>query len=651
MNLQGTMVSAASARRVGRGALAVLFLGLAAPSQATVYYVRTTGSDTFNGTSPATPWATIGKANSTVVAGDIVYVGPGTYSQAVGPNASGTSEATRIRFIGNGTDPATVNVPGSSFGRRYVSVIGFHMTSNVSFGESAQFCRMDSCIIEGSIWWGGADDCGVHHTVIPPGVNRKVAGDALGVPGNVCYRDTIADCTMTLGLQITSYAALYHRNQSDFYYARNRMFLTRDGADPTLNSARWLNECHRFKFVDNYWQINNTSTVLYYGMENRDSVESCVFLRDTMVNIGYQQRNLMTGTGTYGSGTCRNNQYINCVYVNETSCAFPFEWQAGISGDLLQNSVFAASTGPGLYIQTVRENEVTNTSQIRHCTLVGGPSNGFGVVLTNDRTTPYTGELVMKDNILFTPGTFGVNNWGAHNDPRYWGAAPDKLTADNNLYFAIGGGTNSAIAWESAAGQQHSGAGSGQGWCSSFAQDCASRYGDPRFVASVVPTNGALPDFHLLAGSAAIGMASDGSDVGAYPFGSGGPDLTPPAAVSNLDTLMVNDQNVTLRWTATGDDGTSGMASAYDLRYSASPITSANFSSATAVPVQPVPQAPGTVQSYLMTGLTPGTTYYFAIKVGDEAGNWSAISNVLNVRTYATDTRPPASIQDLTSGL
>src|SRR5262249_27579751 len=141
------------------------------------------------------------------------------------------------------------------------------------------------------------------------------------------------------------------------------------------------------------------------------------------------------------------------------------------------------------------------------------------------------------------------------------------------------------------------------------------------------------------------------SDVGAYPFGSGGPDTTPPGAVSNLDTLMVNDQNVTLRWTATGDDGSSGMASAYDMRYSTSPITAANFASATAVPVQPVPQAPGTVQSYLMTGLTPGTTYYFAIKVGDEAGNWSAISNVLNVRTTASDVRPPASIQDLTSGL
>ena len=45
--------------------------------------------------------------------------------------------------------------------------------------------------------------------------------------------------------------------------------------------------------------------------------------------------------------------------------------------------------------------------------------------------------------------------------------------------------------------------------------------------------------------------------------------------------------NVTLRWTATGDDGTSGTATQYDLRYSLAPITAQNFTSASAIPGVP----------------------------------------------------------------
>jgi Leucine-rich repeat (LRR) protein len=40
-----------------------------------------------------------------------------------------------------------------------------------------------------------------------------------------------------------------------------------------------------------------------------------------------------------------------------------------------------------------------------------------------------------------------------------------------------------------------------------------------------------------------------------------------------------------------------------------------------------VPLATGRIQNLLMTGLTPGTTYYFAMKSSDDHGNWSDISD------------------------
>lgn len=83
---------------------------------------------------------------------------------------------------------------------------------------------------------------------------------------------------------------------------------------------------------------------------------------------------------------------------------------------------------------------------------------------------------------------------------------------------------------------------------------------------------------------------------------------------------------VILTWTATGDNGNEGRASEYDLRYSSSPITAENFYQATRVEDMLPPQAPGTKEVRHVSGLTPGTVYYFALKVGDEAGNWSPMA-------------------------
>jgi len=47
--------------------------------------------------------------------------------------------------------------------------------------------------------------------------------------------------------------------------------------------------------------------------------------------------------------------------------------------------------------------------------------------------------------------------------------------------------------------------------------------------------------------------------------------------------------------------------------------------------------------------LSRQVTYYFAAKVADEAGNWSAMSNVPTATT--PDTKAPASISDLVVGL
>jgi hypothetical protein len=110
-------------------------------------------------------------------------------------------------------------------------------------------------------------------------------------------------------------------------------------------------------------------------------------------------------------------------------------------------------------------------------------------------------------------------------------------------------------------------------------------------------------------------------------------DNTRPARITDLTRDMETNSAISLYWTAVGDDGTSGTASYADLRRSTSPIDSLNFGSATAVNPQPVPVCTGTTQIQVVTGLSPNTTYYFAVKFSDESGNVSLISNVVSGTT------------------
>src|SRR5438477_20519 len=73
-------------------------------------------------------------------------------------------------------------------------------------------------------------------------------------------------------------------------------------------------------------------------------------------------------------------------------------------------------------------------------------------------------------------------------------------------------------------------------------------------------------------------------------------DGTPPAAITSLVTTTKTASSITVNWTAPGDDGAVGTATAYDLRYSTSSITEGNFASASQVSGEPAPAVAGTAE-------------------------------------------------------
>ncbi len=124
---------------------------------------------------------------------------------------------------------------------------------------------------------------------------------------------------------------------------------------------------------------------------------------------------------------------------------------------------------------------------------------------------------------------------------------------------------------------------------------------------------------------------------------------TPPSSVTDLVASNPTNTTVKLDWTSTGDDGLVGTASSYEIRYSTTPITAVNFSGAMLVGSPPVPSVSGSAETKTVGGLTPGEAYYFALKVLDEAGNKSGLSNVAVGTTV--DDIAPSTVTDLSATL
>jgi hypothetical protein len=110
-------------------------------------------------------------------------------------------------------------------------------------------------------------------------------------------------------------------------------------------------------------------------------------------------------------------------------------------------------------------------------------------------------------------------------------------------------------------------------------------------------------------------------------------DNIAPAEVTSLAATANTTNSITLNWTATGDDGDTGTAFLYDVRYSTSPITEENFEAAIQAEKEPVPSEAGTPESFVVSGLEFNTTYYFALKVRDRQFNFTGMSNTAQATT------------------
>ncbi len=133
-------------------------------------------------------------------------------------------------------------------------------------------------------------------------------------------------------------------------------------------------------------------------------------------------------------------------------------------------------------------------------------------------------------------------------------------------------------------------------------------------------------------------------------------DTVGPNAINDLTVYKTSATEIYVFHTSPSDD-TGAQVASYDFRYSSSPITEANFTSATPASTGSdkcgdlTPIYPGTYYGCRFTDLTIGNTYYMAAKSLDEDGNISPISNVVYASTIIelTDFTSPCAIADLSA--
>ncbi|MFH1897498.1 MAG: fibronectin type III domain-containing protein [Candidatus Desantisbacteria bacterium] len=98
-------------------------------------------------------------------------------------------------------------------------------------------------------------------------------------------------------------------------------------------------------------------------------------------------------------------------------------------------------------------------------------------------------------------------------------------------------------------------------------------------------------------------------------------DHIPPATITNLAAQTSTTNSITLNWSISGDDGNTGTASWYHIRYATALANVVDYG------IQ-LPLLAGNAGSCTITGFAPETTYYFIIQASDDVWNTSAPSLV-----------------------
>ena len=107
-------------------------------------------------------------------------------------------------------------------------------------------------------------------------------------------------------------------------------------------------------------------------------------------------------------------------------------------------------------------------------------------------------------------------------------------------------------------------------------------------------------------------------------------ESTPPGPVNDFRLTTVTRSTIALAWSAVGDDGDSGSAAYYDLRWSTDEITTSSFDIANQISDTRMPLRAGETETAVIRGcFEEGRAVHIALRVYDKAGNRSQSATLI----------------------
>jgi len=568
--------------------------------------------------------------NANIAAGDTVKLSDGTYATGIRITQTGTL-ANPMVILGNPADSSAVQVAS-------------YQAISTAPPKSGDYTHLRWLTITGAFEMGSETSGPGSITVMPIGVqvvkcriedaDFPVVGGSLLLDSLMCpnaYRlDMDQNSTfVTYSNDVTvknsvftgtysgsgDYQALKLRRMQNFTFFNNTMTTTStQSSGYTFAIELYLsNNClfqnNRITFT------NNSSAGTDMVISTRDTSNRIRWVGNTITSNGSTACGIrISHNGSHDGASFKHAWIGNVIKIGNPDGNGAFRWEVDSDDDTLMFNVIASgNTQPALSQHS--GNDLTD-ALIRHNTFF---SSGAQVVSLNGNSTSgckWVGNLAYST---------AANSAAA-------GSATvrllESIAADSMGTIYTPGGSSGNALYRSTSGLGTPGSGG------AFGVSGKAVWGSPRFVDSTYATFDAGISSTGYARNPTSPCLQDGFS-GAFSDASGGSgDVTPPA-VSTLGG-STGRETILLGWLAPADDSSfacSGSASAYDLRYSTSAINSGNFEGASPVSGTPSPSTPGSEECVLLQGLSDCTTYYFAIKTRDDAGNWSLLSNVKSLTT------------------
>ncbi len=546
-------------------------------------------------------YATVQAAVDAASDGDVIQIFSGTYTQE-----AGWANITKnyLRIIGMGEFRPVIDAAGSCLDGKGIFVISGHDTvvqnlefdnaRNTAAGNAAGICLQDR--------------------------NLAIANCCFRDCDNGLVADGLSDSTITVDC-------------SEFNHNGHG-----DGLSHNINVGAVDSFMMKFCWVHNanagceVRTLARTNSIFYNRIGNEGgngTYEIDAANGGTTWIIGNEIEQSATGTndtilayGDEGTNPSMDLYVVNNTFVNNNA-AGTFVNNAGTAAALLENNIFQGAgtvlNGPG----TQTTNLVTTDAKLRDpahydfrltpdSTDAIGQGTAPGYVGTEALSPPYQYVHPCSYKERTTESAVDIGAYMsapavvANAGPNQSVFRPEAITLNGS---ATGGDGVLNYTWTMA-----SGPGVVTFADSGAAVTTATFTESGQYVLQLMASDG------VVSGTAAVTVNVD-----------------PPADITDLAAGDPTANRLILTWTAPGDIGDTGAAASYDIRYSTSAITDANFASAQklANPLTPAPA--GVAENTTVSGLSTDTTYYFAIKSISHAGAVSGISNIVSGKTAHVD--------------